>query len=384
MACVKKRRDRWVLDFYDQDGMRRWRTMPEGTKKDEAIDELAKILKKVAHGTYTPVKSIPLFPEVADSWLDSKEPNIRHSTHEQYKGHVENHLKPYFERLKVNQLNFDGIEKFKAHCFKQGVTPPTLRKILTSLGGILKYAVKMRYMDYNPVRDVERPKGKSTHDDNDDMIILQPVDIRKLLDAAEEQKAEVLFMAAVFTGLRQGELLGLEWGDIDWTNCQVCVRRTYNHGRFYNPKSKASRRRVDLAPELVTELKKWKLACPPGELDLVFPTSIGTPQSSSNVLRRQFFPALRKAKLPKIRFHDLRHTYASLLIDQGEHPKYIQNQLGHSSIIMTMDVYGHLMKTVNQDAASKLGRAILGDSDQSSSRMVAKQGRAVDLDSVSN
>ena len=383
MACVKKRRDRWVLDFYDQDGVRRWKTMPEGTKKDDAIDELAKILKKVTHGAYTPVKSIPLFPDVAKSWLDSKEPNIRHSTYQQYKGHVDNHLKPYFEKLKVNQLNFEAIEKFKKHCLDEGVTAPTLRKILVSLGGILRYAVRMRYIDYNAVREVDKPKGKSTHNDKDEMIILSPVDIRKLFDATKEQKSRVLFMAAVFTGLRQGELLGLEWGDIDWTNCQVCVRRTYNHGRFYEPKSKASRRRVDLAPELISELKKWKLACPPGEHDLVFPTEIGTPQSSSNVLRRQFFPALRKANLPKIRFHDLRHTYASLLIDQGEHPKYIQNQLGHSSITMTMDVYGHLMNTVNQKAATKLGRTILGDSEANGSKMVAQQGRAAELWSVS-
>jgi len=190
----------------------------------------------------------------------------------------------------------------------------------------------------------------------------------QLFDASEEPIEKMLFMAAVFTGLRQGESLGLEWGDIDWTNSQVCVRWTYNHRRFYDPKSKASKRRVDLVPELVAELKKWKIACPPGELELVFPTSIGTPQSASNILKRQFFPALRRAKLPKIRFHDLRHTFASLLIDQGEHPKYIQTQLGHSSITITMDVYGYLMKKVNRDAASKLGQAIFGDSNQNGSR----------------
>ena len=101
------------------------------------------------------------------------------------------------------------------------------------------------------------------------------------------------------------------------------------------------------------------------------------------MLRRQFFPTLRKPTLPKIRFHDLRHTNARLLINQGEHPKYSQNQLGHSSITMTVDVYSHLMKTVNQKAASKLGRAILGDSDANGSRMVAEEGRATDLGSVS-
>jgi len=132
---------------------------------------------------------------------------------------------------------------------------------------------------------------------------------------------------------------------------------------------------VDLAPELVSELKKWKLACPVGELNLVFPGPEGKPRDASGMLRRSFFPALRRAKLPKIRFHDLRHTYASLLIDQGEYPKYIQAQLDHSSITMTMDIYGHLMKRVNQKAAARLGSAIFGKSDTNGSSLVAWEGR---------
>jgi integrase len=96
-------------------------------------------------------------------------------------------------------------------------------------------------------------------------------------------------------------------------------------------------------------------------LDLVFPTEEGTPENAANLLYRRYFPALRRAGLPRIRFHNLRHTYASLLIAQGEHPKYIQSQLGHTSINVTMDLYGHLMETVNQKAASRLGKNVLGD-----------------------
>jgi integrase len=151
------------------------------------------------------------------------------------------------------------------------------------------------------------------------------------------------------------------------------VRRTYNHGRFYEPKTKTSRRKIDLAPELIGRLKEWKMACPHGELNLVFPTEVGTPESADNMRKRRFFPALRRAGLPQIRFHDLRHTYASLLIDQGEHPKYIQTQMGHSSIKVTMDVYGHLMNTVNREAASRLGSIVLGGGFyEDGSKMVAE------------
>ena len=94
------------------------------------------------------------------------------------------------------------------------------------------------------------------------------------------------------------------------------------------------------------------------DLDLVFPNEVNQPMSSLNMYNRKILPALNDARIRKIRFHDLRHTYASLLIDQGENPKYIQNQLGHSSITTTMDTYGHLMKDVNKEAADRLGNAI--------------------------
>ncbi|MBI4595010.1 MAG: site-specific integrase [Candidatus Tectomicrobia bacterium] len=205
------------------------------------------------------------------------------------------------------------------------------------------------------------------------MIILKPDDIHALLDATGTKRERTLFMTAILTGMREGELLGLKWDDIDWRNSQIYVRRTFNHGRFYEPKTKTSRRKIDLAPELIIELKKWRLACPISELDLVFPTKVGTPEDAKNMLRYWFWPALRRTGLPRIRFQDLRHTYASLLIFQGEHPKYIQSQLGHSSIIVTMDTYGHLMKSVNQEAATRLGKMIFGSSSETTgSKMVAE------------
>ena len=109
----------------------------------------------------------------------------------------------------------------------------------------------------------------------------------------------------------------------------------------------------------VSDLKKWRLACPPNKLDLIFPNEAGQPLNHSNVVSRYFEPALTKAEIGKIRFHDLRHTYASLMIEQGENIKYIQSQLGHSSPTVTLNVYAHLMKKVNQEAARRLEKVIL-------------------------
>jgi len=277
-------------------------------------------------------------------------------------------LKPAFEYLKINQVNFDVIERFKAERLETGVTPPTLSKILITLGQVLTYAVRSRYIDFNPAREVKKPKDDRVDDEQEEMAILQPNQIRVLFNAAEDQWEKMLFMAAVLTGMREGELLGLKWSDINWFSRQAEVNRTYNHGQFYKPKSKASRRKIDMAPELVNELKKWKLACLPSDLDLVFPSGAGTPTDAANMLKRRFFPALNRAKLPRIRFHDLRHTFAALVWDQTKDLKYLQVQLGHSSVQMTLDIYGHLMKKTNQEAATKLGAAVFGDD---GSKMVA-------------
>ena len=179
-----------------------------------------------------------------------------------------------------------------------------------------------------------------------------------------------LFMAAVTTGLRQGELLGLKWTDIDWFNNQIHVRRTYNHFCFYDPKTKKSKRKVDVPPQMMKQFKEWKVACPSNGLDLIFPNEIGKPMSSLNMYNRKFIPAVNKANINAIRFHDLRHTYASIMIDQGENIKYVHVQLGHSSIKLTLDTYGHLMKDVNKEAANRLGNAIF---EQNGSKMVVSK-----------
>lgn len=183
-------------------------------------------------------------------------------------------------------------------------------------------------------------------------------------------------MVAATTGLRQGEILGLKWTDIDWINGQVHVNRTYNHFSFYDPKSQTSKRKVDAPPQTLKQLKEWRLACVKNDLDLVFTNEVGKPLSALNMLNRKFIPTLEKAGLKKIRFHDLRHTYASIQIDLEANPKYIQSQMGHSSIRITLDTYGHLMKDVNQEAAAKLGNAIF---EKDGSKMVAEKEKRVTL-----
>jgi integrase len=212
-------------------------------------------------------------------------------------------------------------------------------------------------LSYNPVRDAERPRGNGETKE-DKIRILTPSEINSFLDAKKDMKYGTLFRLSIFSGARQGELLGLKWSDVDWEKSQIHIQRTFNNQRWYIAKMGASNRKIDLGPAMMKELKAWKLACPPNDHDLIFPNESGHPINHNNMVNRHFNPALKKAGIERIRFHDLRHTYASLLIEQGENIKYIQSQLGHSSPTVTWNVYAHLMKPVNQEAPSRLENTI--------------------------
>jgi integrase len=203
---------------------------------------------------------------------------------------------------------------------------------------------------------------------------LTPAEINSLLNAESDMKYRTLFMLALFSGARQGELLGLKWSDVDWETKQIHIQRTFNNQRWYNTKTDASNRKVDLGPATMKQLKEWQLACPPNGLDLIFPNEAGQPINHNNLVNRYFEPALREAGIEKTRFHNLRHTYASLLIEQGENIKYIQNQLGHSSPTVILNVYAHLMKPVNQEAPFRLENAIF---ELNGSKMVANNKKGV-------
>jgi len=393
--AVVKRRGKWVLDYYDQNGKRRWETT-QGNQK-EAKELLAERVIEIGKGDYLPPskKKIP-FSEFAHQWLTGREAKIRPSTIEQYRDHINRHLAPFFGSVLVGRIDIPLVEAYinrkdkerkeagaiqgKAKLDGRQLTPEeqaevkriigmaTINKTLTTLGSILKYAVIRKLLDSNPVSLVERlkPGAQEYSDEKEPAHCLTPEQVRLFLAEAEPGLYQTLLTTAVMTGMRQEELLALRWGDIDWVSGQILVRRVLSRNigewKFYEPKTKTSRRDIDVDPSLLLELKKWRLQVGKSELDnLVFPSPSGAPMHRGTLYMRGFLPALRRSGVPRVRFHDLRHTYASLLIDQGEHPKYIQVQMGHSSISMTMDVYGHLMNKVNATSANRLAKTILGE-----------------------
>jgi integrase len=331
--------------------------MLKGTTKKKATEKLREIEDQLRRGIYLPDKKIPNFKKVAKDWVEHKKPNLRHSTWSVYEGHTRNHFDE-FNPIKINRVTTAKVEKWITARHNKGMNLATIKKVLITLGQIMAYASRHGYIDYNPVRNAERPRGNGESKEKK-IRVLSPAEINAFLDAEENMKYRTLFRLAIFSGARQGELLGLKWSDVDWVTKQIQIQRTFNNQRWYNTKTEASKRKVDLGPSTIQQLKEWKLACPTNELNLIFPNEAGHPINHNNLVKRYFQPALTKANIEKIRFHDLRHTYASLLIGQGENIKYIQSQLGHSSASVTLNVYAHLMHSTNQEAASKLENKIL-------------------------
>ena len=219
----------------------------------------------------------------------------------------------------------------------------------------------------NPAEYVERPRVEQK-----EMDTLSPDEVRRLLEQSHP-RYRTLFLMAVVTGMRRGELLALQRRDIDWTNSQILVSRSAWKGTFIPPKSKTSIRRIDLSPYLARELERHTGASAGSDRDLVFSNTEGNMIDPDTMVRRYFLPALKRAGIRKIRFHDLRHTNVALRIEQGQNVKYIQNQLGQASIQTTLDRYGHLITDVNTEQAKKLD-AILGfdEADAPQLRLVEK------------
>lgn len=192
----------------------------------KAKEEMREIEDQVRRRVFLPDQKIPLFKSVAQDWLEYKKPNVRFSSWDGYRGHVDHHFDD-FNDLKINRISTAAVEKFIRKKQEAETNISTLRRIVVTLNQIFQYAVRHGYIEHNPARDAERPK-KPAHltedtEDSRDMQILPPAQISAFFDAVSNPKYKTLFMLGILGGLRQGEILGAKWSDIDWENNQIHV-----------------------------------------------------------------------------------------------------------------------------------------------------------------
>lgn len=250
----------------------------------------------------------------------------------------------------------------------KGIAKSYVHGIVRTLSSILNHAVEDGIITANvatrPGRFVKVPK------DRDWIVALTPLEAKHFLDTAKKVAPRYcpLFASALFTGARQGELLGLQWGDIDWIGKFIEIRRAKYMGQIQTPKS-GKGRRVDMSDGLMSILQDHRKALAMEALkegrplsEWVFPSPTDKGSDGDN-LRKVFHLVQKKATMRKFRFHDLRHSYASWMIAGGESLAYVKEQMGHSSIKVTVDIYGHLVPGENREAANRISDKVLASGD---------------------
>jgi len=380
---IRKRGKSWQAIFYagtDQSGKKRYIARSFPTRR-EAEDWLATSLVRARAGD--PLTTAPRVQlrKVLEDWLEvSASKRCGPKTFEEYRRRVRLHILPALGHLPLSRLTPIVLEEYLARKLREGLSPSTVREHYWIIRSALSAAVRWGILARNPAVQVEPPRRR-----RDRPTVWDEEQVRLFLKEAKRNSPHyALYLTAVVTGMRQGELLALRWEDVNVKIGSVTVRRSMYRlgGRIVEkePKSASSVRTVPLPPVCLKVLRKLregqlrmrrllgvcpdgircrKAACPRWhDTALVFCQPNGKPLHAHNVVRRDFRRVIERAGLPRIRFHDLRHVHASFLLSQGVNPRVVQERLGHSTAAFTLQTYAHVLPQGQREAvqaAEKLG-----------------------------
>jgi integrase len=356
----------WLVAYRDHAGVRRYKSFD---KKRDADAYHAEVRVDVRKGIHTADSVSTTVADAGQLWVNAAtDDGLERGTVEQYQQHLKFHIVPLLGATKLSQLTVPAARVFRDKLAKDR-SPAMVRKVMNSLGSILAEAQERGLVAQNVVYNLRRNrrKDRTTRVDRRQrgklkvgVHIPTPDEIRRIITHLDDRRRPML-LTAIFTGLRASELRGLRWADIDLKLGILHVRQRVDRYQKAGPvKSEAGERTVPLSPQLISVLRKWKLACPPSRLGLAFPTQVGTAQTLADIVRRSFQPAQVAAGVVNARgrakyggLHTLRHFYASWCINRKadgglELPlKLVQARLGHASIQMTADRYGHLFPSAD-------------------------------------
>jgi integrase len=327
------------------------------------------MLARIDHGMTYDSTQVTL-DRFVENWLNGKELARRPKTVIQYRQVVQQHILPFLGRMRLQEIQPVHIQKLYSIKKEEGRGARTIQLIHAILHNILKQAEREGILSHNSVDAVERPKVEQA-----EMQILNEEQIRQFLSAASGSPFETVYYLALTTGMRASELLGLKWSDVDGKKSTLFVHRQmqYIAGQGYifsQPKTQAGRRQIKVGASTLKELEahrnrqsiqksiageRWQ------ENDLIFPTTIGTPLDYKRVTK-EFKRLLKRAGLPEIRFHDLRHTSLNTLMEMGLPVNTVQRRAGHTRASTTVDIYGHATAQSLEEAAEKIEELITRES----------------------
>lgn len=314
--------------------------------------------------------STMIYAEYANNWLENKQ-DISDQTRETNEGHLKNHILPVLGNIPLQKIKVNHIEELIKN-LQEKVLPNgkklaggTIKKIYNLVQTSFKAAAKKEHIIRDPFTLLDKgSKPKSTKSSVD---YWTKEEVKEFLNGFEHRQ-KILFILAIYTGMRRGELLGLRWKDVDLENGQIRISQILAFkGKIKDgAKTTAGNRSISIPPVVVAELRKhrtviiqekWEAKENYKDHDLVVCGKDGRPVSWSN-FHKFWIRRIEKSKVRPIRFHDLRHTCASLLLSAGTHPKIVQELLGHSSIKVTLDTYSHMMPNIQADAVKNLEKML--------------------------
>lgn len=366
----------WLVDYRDSAGARRAKQFP--TKK--AADAFQTTTSwEVRQGTHIADSQSITVAKAGENWLAKcRRDGLEVSTIAAYSQHLHLHIAPVLGARRLNQLTTPMIEEFRDSMLDNGKSRSMAKRVLGSLSALIKEAKRVGYVAQNVAHGVT---VKRSGREKPPVVPPTKEQMREIIKAASGEGArpmdKALTLVLIFAGLRASEVRGLAWRNVNLVDGTITIDQRADFKNIIGPpKSKSGFRTIPLPPMVVTALKRWKLQCAASEIGLVFPSDKGTPIFHPNLSLRYLEPLLARAGMAKVKLdangkpvveddnqpvlegmftlHDFRHACASLWIEQRVPPKRVQTWMGHHSIQVTFDTYGHLFAALEEDAAIML------------------------------
>ena len=343
-------------------------TLPDGRRKhiygktrDQVRGKLAEILHALQNGSFTDARGKTL-GDFLDQWLaDVVKPRVRAWTFTGYEVHVRRHIKPVLGRVPLEKLSPQHVQHLLNRKLEEGLKPKSVRYLRGTLRTALNEAVRWGLVSRNAAALVDGPRVERF-----DIQPFTPAEARVFLDSIAGERLEALYSVALTMGLRQGEALGLRWQDVDvelgYLRISKQLQRVHGAPQLVEPKTARSRRTLAMPPMITKGLEQHRVRQRQersnagnrwAETDLVFASTEGKPLDGT-AISKGFHRLLERAGLQQRRFHDLRHSCATLLLVQGVSPRVVMDLLGHSQIGLTMNTYSHVIPDLRRDAADRM------------------------------
>lgn len=342
-------------------GPRKSRRIVYGTSKRDVRDKLLALQLEMQR-KHLSVDRVPTLGEFLEYWLaQSVKPRLRPLTYAGYQVNVQKHIKPLLGAVKLDRLTPRHVQELLNERLAAGLSAKTVRYVHQVLRSALGVAKRWELVDRNVATLVDPPRAGRAK-----IQPLAPNEARHFLESVRGNRLEALYSVVLALGLRQGEALGLRWPDVDLSagvlHVHAQLQRIAGKLTLVEPKTERSRRTLVIPPSIVDRLREHQKRQLAEKLwagsnwvenDLVFANRAGGPLQARRVIEN-FHKALRDAGLPRMRFHDLRHSCATLLLVQGVSPRVVMEILGHSEIAMTMDTYSHVVPELRREAADRM------------------------------